>query len=114
MLFYDFEAGNKAYRLRLNTRNIVNLERQLGCNPLSIFGAGDTIPTVSTMVQILYASMQQYNHGVTLEEAYNIFDAYLDDGHTVTDFIPVILEIYKVSGIIKNGSVSTNGENEKN
>jgi hypothetical protein len=99
-MYYDFEAGNKTYRLRLNTRNIINLEKQLGCNPVAIFGNGDTIPTISTMVNILYASMQQYNHGITLDDAYSIFDEYLAN-HSMTEFIPVILEIYKVSGIIK-------------
>ena len=57
MLYYDFEAGNKAYKLRLNTRNIVALEKQLGCNPVAIFGRGDTIPTISTMVAVLHASL---------------------------------------------------------
>ena len=104
MMFYDFEAGNKSYRLRLNTRNIVSLEKQLGCNPLAIFGNGDTIPTVSTMVSVLFHSMQQYNHGITLNDAYDIFDEYIADGHSVTDFINIILEIYKVSGIIKEGT----------
>ena len=47
MLYYDFEAGNKAYKLRLNTRNIVGLEKVLGCNPLGIFGNGETLPTIS-------------------------------------------------------------------
>ena len=59
MMYYDFEAGNKNYRLRLNTRNIVNLETQLGCNPLAIFGNGDTMPTITVMVHILYAALQQ-------------------------------------------------------
>lgn len=99
MLYFDFEAGNKAYKLRLNTRNTVALEKALGCNPLSIFGAGDTIPTITTMVTILWASMQQYHHGITLNDAYDIFDTYLEE-HSATDFIPVILEIYKVSGIV--------------
>ena len=111
MMFYDFEAGNKSYKLRLNTRNIVSLEKQLGCNPLAIFGDGSTIPTVSTMVSVLFHSMQQYNHGITLEGAYDLFDAYLDEGHSVTDFIPIILEIYKVSGIIKEGAGSANEKN---
>ena len=101
MLYYDFEAGNKAYKLRLNTRNIVALEKQLGCNPVSIFGKGDTIPTISTMVVVLHAALQQYQHGITLDDAYTIFDDYLADGHAMTDFIPDIIEIYKVSGIIK-------------
>jgi hypothetical protein len=101
MNYIDFEAGNKAYKLRLNTRGIVLLEKQLGCNPLNIFGAnGETIPTITVMVAILHASMQQYNHGITLNDAYDIFDSWLADGHSTTDFIPVILEIYKTSGII--------------
>lgn len=102
MLYYEFEAGNKAYKLRLNTRNTITLERALGCNPLAIFGNGDNIPTVTVMVNILFAAMQQYEHGITLNDAYDIFDKWLDDGHAVTDFIPVILEVYKVSGIIKS------------
>jgi hypothetical protein len=99
MNFIDFEVGNKTYKLRLNTRNVVLLEKQLGCNPLSIFGDGETIPTITTMVTILHSSLQQYNHGISLNDAYDIFDAYLEE-HSSTDFIPVIMEIYKASGII--------------
>ena len=101
MLYVDFTAGNKDYKLRLNTRSTINLEKQLGCNPLAIFGAGDTIPTITVMVQILYASLQQLNHGITLEDAYDVFDTWLAEGHTAVDFIPVILEIYKSSGLIR-------------
>lgn len=102
MMYVDFTAGNKDYKLRLNVRNTVTLERQLGCNPLAIFGDGTTIPTVTVMVNVLFASLQQYNHGISLNDAYDIFEDYLNDGHTVTDFIQVIVEIYKVSGLIKS------------
>ena len=106
MMYVDFTAGNKDYKLRLNTRNIVALEKQLGCNPLGIFGDGDSLPTITQMVVILYTSLQQLNHGISLNDAYDIFDAYLDDGNSATDFINVILEIYKVSGIIKGEETS--------
>ena len=105
MNYVDFTAGNKDYKLRLSTRNVVMLEKQLGCNPLSIFGDGDTIPTITVMVAILHASMQQYNHSITLNDAYDIFDTWIDEGHSTTDFIPVILEIYKASGIIPKDDV---------
>lgn len=108
MVYVDFTAGNKDYKLRLNTRNTVALEKALGCNPLAIFGNGEEIPTITTMVNILYFSLQQLNHGISLDEAFNIFDSYLDDGNTVTDFITVILDVYKVSGIIRAT------DNEKN
>jgi hypothetical protein len=100
-MYYEFTAGNKTYKLRLNTRNIVALEKQLGCNPVMVFGLnGETIPTVSVMVVILHQSMQALNHGISLDDAYEIFDAYLEDGHTAIDFTKVIFEIYKTSGII--------------
>lgn len=107
MLYYDFEAGNKAYKLRLTTRNIVSLEKKLGCNPLAIFGNGETIPTLTTMVEVLHASLQSYQHSISLDDAYDIFDTYLEDGNSMTDFIKVILEVYKVSGLIKDQSEET-------
>ena len=100
MNYINFEVGNESYKLRLNTRGIVLLEKQLGCNPLSIFGNGDKVPTITVMVAILHASLQQYNHGINMNDAYDIFDKYLDEGHTTIDFIPVILDIYRASGII--------------
>lgn len=112
MNYIDFEAGNKTYKLRLNTRNTVALEKQLGCNPLNIFGNGETIPSITQMVAILHASLQQYNHGISLNDAYDIFDDYIADDHATTDFIVVILDIYKVSGLIpKDKKESEEGKN---
>jgi len=100
-MYFDFEAGNQQYKLRLNTRNIIALEEKLGGkNPLSIFGNGDRLPSIKEMVAILWASLQQYHHGITLNDTENIFDAYLEE-HIPTDFIATIVEIYKVSGLIK-------------
>ena len=108
MVYVDFTAGNKDYKLRLNTRNIVALEKTLGCNPLAIFGNGEEIPTITVMVNILYYSLQQLNHGISLDDAFDIFDRYMEDGKSATDFITVILDIYKVSGIIKDVSAEKN------
>ena len=110
MTYVDFSAGNKEYKLRLTTRNIVSLEKALGCNPLAIFGDGETIPTITTMVSVLHASLQSLHHGITMNDAYDIFDAYLED-HAMTEFLPVIVEIYKVSGLMREAK---NEENEKN
>lgn len=100
MNYIDFTAGNKAYKLRLNTRSLLVLEKQLGGNPLSIFGNGERIPTITEMVAILHASLQALEHGITLTDAQEIFDDYLEDGNTMTDFLPVIIDIYRASGII--------------
>lgn len=105
MMYTDFTAGNRDYRLRLNTRAIITLEKAIGCNPLSIFGDGDTIPPVSTMIAILHAALQPLEHGISYDRACDIFDDYLNDGHQMTDFLAVIVEIYKASGLIKDVEV---------
>jgi hypothetical protein len=111
MNFINFEVGSDVYKLRLNTRNMVMLEKALGCNPLNIFGANfDQVPTITTMVNILHASLQQYNHGISLNDAYDIFDRYIEAGNATTDFIVVILDVYKASGLIPDD----NSGDEKN
>ena len=100
MMYIDFVAGNKEYKLRLTTGATVALEKQLGCNPISIFGNGDTIPTITTMVKVLHASLQAYQHNITMEDAYNIFDEWLNEGHVMTDFLTVIVDIFKASGLM--------------
>lgn len=108
MFYTEFNAGGKTYKLRLNTRNLITLEKRIGGNPLMIFGAGDKLPTVTTMVDILFVSLQELNHGIGLEEAYSIFDKWIEEGHNITDFVEVILEIYKVSGIMKKDTTEKN------
>lgn len=108
MLYFDFNAGNKDYKLRLNTRNVVTLEKMLGCSPLAVFGDGETMPTITSMVTILFCSLQQYQHNITLDAAYDIFDEYLADGNSVTDFLTVIIGVYKVSGLIKDSTETKN------
>jgi hypothetical protein len=108
MMYVDFEAGGKSYKLRLDTRSTIALEKQLGCNPLAIFGNGDEteMPQITTLVQVLYCSLLPLNHGISLDEAYNIFDRYLEDGNGATDFLSVVIDVFKVSGLIKSGKVT--------
>lgn len=109
MLYVDFKVKDKEYKLRLATRNIVALEKAIGKNPLSIFGTGDEIPSITTMVNILFYSLQQFQHGIDYNKACDIFDEYLEE-NSMTDFLTVILDVYRVSGIMRDGKET----NEKN
>lgn len=111
MMYYEFVVGEKEYKLRLTTRNIVSLEEKVGCNPLAIFGKGDTVPTITQMIAILYTSLRAYSPNITESDAYDIFDKWIDEGHSVAEFVPIILEIYKVSGLIKSEDNTTNEKN---
>lgn len=110
-MYVDFTAGNKNYRLRLNTRSLVQLEKQLGRNPVEVFAniSETNLPTITDMVTILYCALQPYNHGITLDSAYNIFDDFVEDGHNPMEFITTVYEIFVASGLIPKQE-----ENEKN
>lgn len=104
MLYKEFKVGNETYKLRLTTSDIINLEQEINCNPLLIFGKqGDKIPTVSTMVSILFHSLQSLQHGINRTQANAIFDRWIEEeDKTVVEFVEVIVDIFKVSGLIKN------------
>ena len=110
MNYYEFNVEDKIYKLRLTTRNIVALEKAIGKNPLAVFTSEDGLPTITEMVSILFYSLLAYQHGIGMNEAYDIFDKYMET-HAAADFISVILDIYEASGIIRN---SKGTEDEKN
>ena len=108
-MFVDFEVGNLNYKLKMSVSAIMQLEKRLGFNPVLIFGKdGQRIPTVGEMVAILHASMQKYHHGISYNEATNCFEAWLDQGHTINDFLPILVEIYRESGLIAKEDDSKN------
>ena len=112
MLYYNWTVGGKDYKCRLTARACVDLEKKLGENPLNVFikiaNANGALPSVGDMVTILHASLQSMEHGISLDRAYELYDQYVDEGHTLVEFIPVILEIFKVSGFF---NVETEGKN---
>ena len=106
MLYYEITIGEKELKLRLDARNCVDLERKLGKSPLTIFMESDgSLPTLEELISILHSSLQKYNKGFTLEKTYDLYDTYVEEGNTFTDFIPVIMEIFKVSGFFKEEEV---------
>ena len=113
MLYVDFATKKKTYKLRLTTRNVVELERKLGGNPLTIFGDGETIPTIGSMVAVLHCALQAFEHGISYDDAFDIFDAWLEEGNIATDFINVILEVYRASGLAPKQADNEDNE-EKN
>lgn len=106
MKYYDFKAGNETYKLRLNMRSIVSLEKKLGKNPILVFinKENNNVPTIEQMTLILEAALQEYHNDV---DAYEVFDSWLEDGHIVGEFASTIIELYKLCGLFKN-------EEEKN
>lgn len=104
MLYTTFTVKDIDYKLRLDAKSCVELEKKLGTNPLNVFmriGNSGEVPDLNTMLIILQASMSKYNHNITLDKLYDIYDDFVDEGHTMIDLVPVVLDTFKVSGFFK-------------
>lgn len=104
MNYTTFQVGEQEFKLRASATAIVELEKKLGGrNPLSILMTvenGD-IPSVSSLLLILHASLQKYHHGMTFEKVLALYDDYVDAGNTYTDLIPIMVDAFKSSGFFK-------------
>lgn len=116
MMYTKLTVNNKELRLRLNARACVELEKKLGCSPVQLLidmANGDEIsmPKLETLITILHASLQAYEHGYDLNKTYELYDEYVDNGGSLMDLFPIIMEIFKVSGFFKEEQLNESEEN---
>lgn len=103
MLYYTLTVKGTDYKLRLGAKAVIDLEKKLGQNPVQILadiGESGKVPGLENFITIVQASMSQLNHGVDMDKMYEIYDDYIEEGHTMYDLVNVIMEVFKVSGLI--------------
>jgi hypothetical protein len=115
MLYTIITVGNTEYKLRLTAQTTVDVEKKLGKSVLDVLlrmapkGAQDgntnditgmSMPFVSDIVTILHGSLGKYQHGITLDTTYELYDNYIDAGGSYMDFFGILQEILQVSGFL--------------
>ena len=101
-MYTELKIGNDSYKLRLSTKRAVDLERALGFNPLQIFFDVNNgkLPKLSDLMIMLQYFLQDMQHGIKLEDAYDIYDRFVAEGHNMFDLIPLFIEVLKESGFM--------------
>lgn len=99
----ELKVGNKVLRLGMKTRQVVALEKALGRSPLNILMEAQegALPSINDMLVILWAALQQYEHGYNMEAVYDLYDEFIEAGNTMIELIPIIIDVLSVSGYIK-------------
>ena len=101
--YVELKIGEKELKLGMKTRQIVALEKALERSPLNILmdAQEGALPSVNDMLIILWAGLQQYEHGYNMEAVYDLYDEYIEAGNTMMDLIPLVIDVLSVSGYIK-------------
>lgn len=115
-MYTELIINGESYKLRLNTRASINLEKALGKNPLIILmdASEGKLPTITDIILMLQAMLQTYHHGYTVDKTIDLFDKYVEDGNSMIELIPVLLEVFQSSGYISKASTSGEDSEEKN
>lgn len=111
MLYTIMEVGDKELKLRMRIQDCVMLEKEIGCNPLSIFiGIKDgELPTISDTAALLHASLQAMEHDYTKQAVYELLDEWVASGKTIIDLYAVLTDVLSNAGLLPK-----DGDGEKN
>ena len=114
MLYTELQIGEEIFKLRLNTKNSLMLERALGYNPISLLMDIDKgkMPKLADILIILHAMLQTYHHGYDMNKVYDLFDRQSEDGKSMFDLIPVFIEVFEQSGYITKANDAVDKETE--
>lgn len=115
MLYTVFKVKDQEYKIRFGAKQCCDLEDKLGTNPLNIIIAigDDKMPKVKELLIMLHAGLQQYQHGISMDDVYDIYDNYCLDGGNIVGLLKVIIDAFKQAGFIPQAKDNTE-DNEKN
>lgn len=97
------------YKLRLDAKRIVELEKKLGGSPLTAFikDGQVTSPTLENLLLILHIALLPFHSGVKEDDMYDIYDKWVASGKTYSDLVIVVTDLYRGCGLIpKEDSVA--------
>ena len=112
-MYTELKIGNDSYKLRLSTKRAVDLEKALGFNPLQIFfniNNGE-LPKLADMMTMLQYFLLDLQHGLKMDDVYEIYDKFVAEGHNLFDLIPIFIEVLKESGFMVEDSEEVESKN---
>ena len=107
MMFSVLKVKDKEYKLRLPMRGLINLEKRLGFNPINVLNTNnDGLPSFEDMMVVVQESLQAYQHGSTLDDAYNLYDEYIANDGTFQGFILEFMKIFTTCGLMSEKQIA--------
>lgn len=104
------------YKLRLNTRTSIELEKKLGYNPLNLIIAlsENKMPKKLDVITFLHGMLQTFHHGMNMDKVMDLFDDYIEEGHSMFDLVQPFVEVLTEAGYIPKNVEHEEGSEEKN
>ena len=97
LAFAFWEVKGESYKCKLKTTGVIELENKYNRSLLSIISG--EMPSLTVMLQIMHTAIKPWNHSISINDMYNLFDAYTEDnGSQIEFYTGPFMEMCKVSG----------------
>ena len=101
--FVKCDVGNKAYNLKLTVTAQMELEKKFRKNLLSLLGDEDNLPPLTTILQVIHAAAEPWQHGLKLRDIQSVYEKYLEKGGSMLElYANVYIPIFTVSGFFSS------------
>ena len=99
-----WEVGGREYKLKLNTPEILELEKKYKTNLMNIIGSDKGgMPALTVMLDVTHAAMKPFEHGMKMQDVIGVFGKYEEEGGSQLEFYTkVYMNIFAVSGFFSN------------
>lgn len=97
--FQIWEVNGEEYKLKLKTASIVKLEEKYKTSMMNLLAVNENIPPLNIMLQVTHSALKDWNNNIKLENVYDLFDKYCEEGGSQLDFYQnIYMGIFQVSG----------------
>lgn len=112
MLYTTLKVKDNEYKLRLDAKATVALERRLGKNPLDVLMDMENgrLPQINQVISILYYALQKY-HKMNEEQVFELYEDMIEDGRDFGTILPIVVELFQVSGFFTPPAEETESPN---
>lgn len=116
--YITWKIGDTEHKLRLTTRQAVAVEEKLGVNLLKVFmprkDEDFPLPPLKVMLVVIHGALQKFEHGVSLDDVYDLNDDYVDAGGDQTSLLTdVIIPLFENSGFMPKDTKKTKKKHTK-
>lgn len=81
----EWTVGGNTYKLKLTASMVKMLERSFKQSlPMAVIGE-EGVPPINVVLEVIQGAMQKYQHGMNGAKIEALYDAYIDEGHTLYD-----------------------------
>lgn len=107
MHYKILKVGDEELKLRLRSRDCVDLEKTLGESPLNILMKVEDgkIPSVGFIITTLQYSLQALEHGYNLGKTFDLYDKYIENGGDMMEMFQILVDVFEVSGFFKKEKI---------